>query len=143
MSDLNATPVEPVPEGIITENEVSAAETPAEVATPGESSGELSSSFASDSSPGEQPTGSTVTSNQLPDTLVTPTEPDATASAAESVPVAPETNQTLVAFLNDDTCARMHDLFLYIHEAFETVSLAEGLSRFYEIAKAVKARAEA
>jgi len=93
--------------------------------------------------PGEQPTGSTVTSNQLPDTPVTPTEPDVTESAAESAPAAPETNQTLVAFLNDDTCARMHVLFLHIHEGFETVSLAEGLRRFYDYARAFKARAEA
>jgi len=90
--------------------------------------------------PGEQPTGSTVTSNQLPDTPVTPTGPDVMDSAAESVPAAPV---DAVADFPVEFSQALHDLFLYIHEAFETVSLAEGLARFYEIAKAVKARAEA
>ena len=90
--------------------------------------------------PGEQPTGSTVTSNQLPDTPVTPTEPDVTDCAVESAPVAPA---DVVAGFPVEFSQALHGLFLYIHEAFETVSLAEGLSRFYKIAKAVKARAEA
>jgi hypothetical protein len=90
--------------------------------------------------PGEQPTGSTVTSNQLPDTPVTPTTPDVTDSAAESVPVAPA--DTVAGFPVEFSQA-LHDLFLYIHEAFETISLQVGMARFYEIAKAVKARAEA
>ncbi len=89
--------------------------------------------------PGEPLTGSTVTSNQLPDTPVTPTETYVTdavselltqgavaqASAAVSVPVS-----------------EVHAALLHVHDALQNVSLTEALNRFYAYAKSIKAMAE-
>jgi hypothetical protein len=67
-------------------------------------------------------------------------EPAAPASVAESAPV---TRVDRIASLSDEAAEFMHAAFQYIHQGFDQHSLMIGMSRFYEIARAVKARAEA
>src|ERR1700679_3437762 len=88
--------------------------------------------------PGEPLTGSTVTSNQSPDTPVTQTQTYvadavselltqgavAQASAAVSVPVS-----------------EVHAALLHVHDALQNISLTEALNRFYAYAKSIKALA--
>jgi hypothetical protein len=68
-------------------------------------------------------------------------EPVAEASVAESAPV-PLTEAESVAALSVEVATTLHDVFQYIHQGFDQHSLMIGMSRFYEIARAVKARAE-
>jgi len=68
-------------------------------------------------------------------------EPAAPASVAEYAPV-PLTEAESVATLSVEVATTLHDVFQYIHQGFDQHSLMIGMSRFYEIARAVKARAE-
>jgi hypothetical protein len=68
-------------------------------------------------------------------------DPAAPASVAESAP-APLTPVETVATLAPEISRTLHDLFQYIHEGFDQHSLMIGMSRFYDIARAVKAQAE-
>jgi hypothetical protein len=68
-------------------------------------------------------------------------EPAAPAFVAESAPV-PLTEAESVAALSVEVATTLHDVFQYIHQGFDQHSLMIGMSRFYEIARAVKARAE-
>ena len=68
-------------------------------------------------------------------------EPAAPASVVESAPV-PLTEAESIAALSVEVATTLHDVFQYIHQGFDQHSLMIGMSRFYEIARAVKARAE-
>jgi hypothetical protein len=91
--------------------------------------------FQSEATPGTWVSGQ-------PETFVPNVEPVAPASVAESAPV-PLTEAEKVAALSVEIATTLHDVFQYIHQGFDQHSLMIGMSRFYEIARAVKARAEA
>lgn len=74
---------------------------------------------------------------------VEPTTLPATPAEVVEPTTLPATPTEQVLALSDEVAKTLHDVFTYIHEGFEHHSLMIGLSRFYEIAKAVKEKVEA
>ena len=69
----------------------------------------------------------------------------AEVAVSEETPVAAEplTPVQSIEALSTEVLATLHDVFQYIHEGFDQHSLMIGMSRLYEIARAVKAKLEA
>jgi hypothetical protein len=86
--------------------------------------------------PGEPLTGSTVTSNQSPDTPVTQTVSELT-QAADELPNAVAQASAAVSV----PVSEVHAALLHVHDALQNVSLTEALNRFYAYAKSIKALA--
>jgi hypothetical protein len=63
------------------------------------------------------------------------------ADTAPSVEPVAKTLTEMVEAIDPQALVVLHRMFLYIHEGFDEISLMIGMSRFYEIARAVKARA--
>jgi len=64
-----------------------------------------------------------------------------TAEIPKAEQVAPATPAESVDQISTEVAQTMHDLFQYIHDGFDQHSVMIGLNRFYEVAKAIKAKA--
>ena len=93
--------------------------------------------------PGEPLTGSTVTSNQLPDTPVTQTETYVTDAVSELTQAADELPNAVAqaSAAVSVPVSEVHAALRHVHDALQNVSLTEALNRFYAYAKSIKALA--
>ena len=97
-------------------------------------------------------TGAPVDSSPASTEPVIDTSDAALADVIEAVEALPDpvvvsasqvTAVEQILALSEEVAKTLHDVFTYIHEGFDQHSLMIGMSRFYEIARAVKAKAEA
>ena len=82
-----------------------------------------------------------------PSSTETDTSDTALSSFVEAVEAIPDpvviTPVDQVNALSTEVAKTLHDVLGYIHDGFDHYSLMIGMSRFYEIVKAVKAKVEA